>query len=165
MSSPLFKISIIQSILHKSSFNLLSSLSKFLSSSFSVVSQFLSTLVLGSGFGVVKSSRIKNWIKWSEIECVMLPEKVVNSKLLKKILSIRIFNLSVTLVGCRTSGVKKYEHIALQNCELSDSLLIFIKLMLKSPIKKQNLSSLFRFSKSGVKYFGLKSAMGILGCL
>ena len=37
-------------------------------------------------------------------------DKVVNSKLLKKILSIRVFDLSVTLVGCRTSGIKKYEH-------------------------------------------------------
>ena len=86
-------------------------------------------------------------------------------KTVEKILSIRVFNLSVTLVGCRTSGVKNYEHIALQNCELSDSLLIFIKLMLKSPIKKQNLSSLFNFSKSEIKYFELKSAMGILECL
>ena len=50
-----FKISLIQSILCKSSFNLLlSNLSKFL----------LHGLVLGSGFGVMKSSRITNLIKW-----------------------------------------------------------------------------------------------------
>ena len=58
----------------------------------------------------MKSSRTTNWIKWSEIECVMLPDKVVNSKLLKKILSIRVFDFSVKLIGCRTSGVKKCEH-------------------------------------------------------
>ena len=95
----------------------------------------------------------------------VIPDKVVKSKLFKKILSIRVFNLSVTLVGCRTSCLKKYKHIALLNCELSGSLLIFIELMLKSPIKKQNMSSLFSFSKSGVKYFELKSAVSILGCL
>ena len=66
----------------------------------------------------------------------MLLDEVVNSKLLKKILSITVFDLSVTLVGCRTSGIKKYEHIVLKNYKLSDSLLIFIKLMIKSPIKK-----------------------------
>ena len=102
-------------------------------------------------FWSYKIFKITNWNKWPEIECVMLPDKVVNSKLLKKILPIRVFDLSVTLLGCGTSGVKKYEHIVLKNCELSDSLFIFIKLMLESPIKKQNLSSLFSFSESGVK--------------
>ena len=68
-----------------------------------------------------------NWIKFSEIECVMLPEKSVNLKLLKTILSIRVFDLSVTLKGCRTNGIKKYEHILLKNCEFSYSLLILIK--------------------------------------
>ena len=66
------------------------------------------TLDVGGGFGIMKSSRITNWIKWSEIECIMLPEKVVNSRLLKKILSIRVFDLSATLVGCRTRRLKKY---------------------------------------------------------
>ena len=80
-------------------------------------------------------------------------------------LSIRFFDLSVTLVGWRTSGVENNEHIVLWNWELSDLLLIFIKLMLKSRIKKQNLSTIFSFSKSGVKYFELKSAMAILGRL
>ena len=61
----------------------------------------------------MKSSKITNWIKWSEIECVMLPGKVVNSKLLTKILLIRVFDLSVTLVGYRTSDIKKYELIVL----------------------------------------------------
>ena len=99
-----FKISLIQSILCKSSFNLLlSNLSKFL----------LYTLVLGSGFGVMKSSRITNWSNYSEIECKMLPDKVVNSKLLKKILLSRAFDLSVTLEGCRTRDVKKSGHIVL----------------------------------------------------
>ena len=69
--------------MRKSSFNLLlSNLLKFL----------FYRLVLGSGFGVMKSLRITNWIKWSEIECVMLPDKVVNSKLLKKIFSIIVFD-------------------------------------------------------------------------
>ena len=82
---------------------MLSKLSKFL----------LYILVLGGGFGVMRSSRTTNWIKWSGIEWVMLPDKVVNSKLLKKILSISVFDFSVTLVGCRTSGVKNYEHTVL----------------------------------------------------
>ena len=70
-----FQNSLIQSILRKYSFNLmLSKLSKFLSYA----------LVLEGGFGVMKSSRITNWIKWSAIERVILPGKVVNSKLLKK---------------------------------------------------------------------------------
>ena len=64
-----FKISLIQSILCKSSFNLLL-LKNFL----------LYTLDLGGGFGVIKSSRITNWIKWSKIECVILPDKVVDLK-------------------------------------------------------------------------------------
>ena len=34
-------------------------------------------------------------------------------KTVEKILSIRVFDLSVTLVGWRTSGIKKYEHIVL----------------------------------------------------
>ena len=75
MSLPFFKISLIQSILRKCSFDLLLlKISKFLSYA----------LVLERGFGVMKSSRIANWIKWSKTECVMLPDKVVNSKLLKK---------------------------------------------------------------------------------
>ena len=64
-----FKISLIQSILCKSSFNLLL-LKNFL----------LYTWDLGGGFGVIKSSRITNWIKWSKIECVILPDKVVDLK-------------------------------------------------------------------------------------
>ena len=55
----------------------------------------------------MKSSSITNWIKWSETEYVMLPDKVVNSKLLKKILSIRVFELSVTLAGCRISDYSR----------------------------------------------------------
>ena len=54
----------------------------------------------------MKSSRITNWINWLETACVMLLDKVVNSKLLKIMLSSRVFDLSVTPVGCRTSGVK-----------------------------------------------------------
>ena len=51
----------------------------------SKLSKFLSyALVLEGGFGVMKSSRITNWIKRSAIERVILPGKVVNSKLLKK---------------------------------------------------------------------------------
>ena len=73
ISLPFFKISLIQPILRKSSFNLLlSNLSKFL----------LYRLVLGSGF--MKMSRITNRFKWSEIQCIMLPDKVVSLKLLKK---------------------------------------------------------------------------------
>ena len=53
-------------------------------------------LDLGGSFGVIKSSRIKISIKWPESECVMLPDRVVNSKLLKKILPIKIFDLSAT---------------------------------------------------------------------
>ena len=60
ISLPFFKISLFQSILRKYSFDFL--LWKFL----------LYTLVLGGGFGVMKSSRITNWIKWSDVECVML---------------------------------------------------------------------------------------------
>ena len=66
-SLPFFKILLIQSVLGKFSFNLL--LSKFL----------LYKLNLGGGFGVIKSSRITNWI-----ECVMLPDKVENSKTIEK---------------------------------------------------------------------------------
>ena len=66
-SLPFFKILLIQSILGKFSFNLL--LSKFL----------LYKLNLGGVFGVIKSSRITNWI-----ECVMLPDKVENSKTIEK---------------------------------------------------------------------------------
>ena len=71
------------------------------------------TLDLGGGFGFTKSLRIPNLIKVSEIESVMLPDKVVNSKLLKKILWIKVFDFPLAIVGCRTSDVKKYEHIAL----------------------------------------------------
>ena len=95
----------------------------------------------------------------------MLPDKIVNSKLLKEILWIRVFDLSVILVGCRRSGVKKYEHIALQNCELPDSMLIFIKLLLKLSLKKPNFSSPFSFFKIGVTYFELKSAIDMLRLL
>ena len=44
------------------------------------------SLDLGGGFGVMKFARITNLIKWTEIECLMLPEKVVNSKQLKNII-------------------------------------------------------------------------------
>ena len=34
----------------------------------------------------MKFARITNLIKWTEIECLILPEKVVNSKQLKNII-------------------------------------------------------------------------------
>ena len=52
-------------------------------------------------------------IKWSDIEWVILPDMALNSKLLKTILSINVFDFSVTLVGWRINGEKKYEHIIL----------------------------------------------------
>ena len=63
-------------------------------------------LDLGYGFGFTKSLRIPNLIKVSEIESVMLPDKVVNSKLLKKILWIKIFEFPLAVVGWRTNDVK-----------------------------------------------------------
>ena len=71
---------------------------------------------------------VTNWSKWSETERVMLPDKVINSKLLKKNLLIRVLHLSLTLIGCRT--------IVSLKCGLSFSLLITIKVMLKCPSKK-----------------------------
>lgn len=114
-------------------------------------------LDLEDGFEVTKSLMITNWSKCSEIECVMLPNKVINSKLLKKMLLIRVFDLSVTLAGCKAT-------VSL-NCGLSLPMLISIKVMLKYPSKKKRLFCLFSFSKSGTKYFKLKSGIGILGYL
>ena len=45
----------------------------------------------------------------------VLPDMVVNSKLLKKILSINAFDFSVTPVGLRTSDEKKIEDKVSQN--------------------------------------------------
>ena len=50
-------------------------------------------------------------LSWSKTECVMLPHKEVNSKLLKKYWLV--FDLSVTFAGGRKNGIKKYEHMVL----------------------------------------------------
>ena len=42
-------------------------------------------------------------------------------------LSSKAFDLSVTLLGYKTSGLKRYEHMVLQNCELSLSLLTLLQ--------------------------------------
>ena len=71
----LLKISLIQSVLCKSSYNLfISKISKFLSCIFDVE----------VSFGVIKSSIVTNWIKRSGTECVILPDKVMNSNYWKK---------------------------------------------------------------------------------
>ena len=88
-------------------------------------------LDLEDGFEVTKSLMITNWSKCSEIECVMLPNKVINSKLLKKMLLIRVVDLSVTLAGCKAT-------VSL-NCGLSLPMLISIKVMLKYPSKKKKI--------------------------
>ena len=80
---------------------MLSKLSKFL----------LYTLDLGGGFEVMKSSRItkldrvvRDWMR-------NVIRQGSEFKTIEKKLLIRFFHLSVTLVGCRTNGIKKYEHI------------------------------------------------------
>ena len=50
---------------------------------------------------------MKNCIKWSEIVWTMLPDIVLKSKLLKKILSIGVFDFSGTLAVWSITGVKK----------------------------------------------------------
>ena len=50
-------------------------------------------------------------LSWSKTECVTLPHKEVNSKLLKKYWLV--FDLSVTFAGGRKNGIKKYEHMVL----------------------------------------------------
>ena len=66
------------------------------------------------------------------------------------------YQLLMFLIFCHCSGLKnerqkKYEHIVMQNWQLSNFLAIFIKSILKSAIRKHNLSSVFNFTKSGVR--------------
>ena len=51
----------------------------------------------------------KNWGRWSNINKIMLPEITSWGIILENILSMRVFEWLVVLVGCNMNGIKEYE--------------------------------------------------------
>ena len=52
---------------------------------------------------------IANWGRWSEIEAVKLPDIISESITFENILSIRVVEWLVFLVGCKIKGVNELE--------------------------------------------------------
>ena len=48
----------------------------------------------------------KNWGKWSDIVTVMLPDIILCETKLQNIMSMRLFEWLVILVGCTVYGIK-----------------------------------------------------------
>ena len=51
----------------------------------------------------------ENWGKWSDIVAVMLPDIISGEIKLENILSMRVFEWLVILVGCKIYGIKELE--------------------------------------------------------
>ena len=51
----------------------------------------------------------KNWGRWSDIVAVMCPDIASNESTLETILSMRVLEWLVTLVGCRIYGMVEFE--------------------------------------------------------
>ena len=51
----------------------------------------------------------ENWGKWSDIVVVMLPDIISGEIKLENILSMRVFEWLVILVGCKIHGIKEFE--------------------------------------------------------
>ena len=51
----------------------------------------------------------KNWGWWSDIVAVMLPEISSWETILENLLSMRIFEWLVILIGCKIYGIKEFE--------------------------------------------------------
>ena len=52
---------------------------------------------------------IENWGRWSEIVAVKLPDIMSGSITFKNILSIRVLEWLVILVGCKIKGINELE--------------------------------------------------------
>ena len=51
----------------------------------------------------------KNWNRWSDIVAVILPEITSWETISGNILSVRVFEWLVILVGCKINGIKESE--------------------------------------------------------
>ena len=51
----------------------------------------------------------KNWGRWLDIVAVMLLEMLSWETILENILSMRVFEWLVILVGCKIYGIKEFE--------------------------------------------------------
>ena len=60
------------------------------------------------GFGRILGTN-ENWGKWSDIVAVMLPDIISGEIKLENILSMRVFEWLVILVGCKIYGIKELE--------------------------------------------------------
>jgi len=97
-----------------------------------------------------KKSLIKiNCGRWSESEAVIFPDTVSKSSVLIKILSMRVEDLSLTLVGCNIRGRKLWENICSIKLAVPGWLKMFNKLKLKSPAKNTGFLSVAVLLKSG----------------
>ena len=87
----------------------------------------------------LKFWRMENWGKWSDILQVRLPLIELYWELFKKILSIRLWERSHTLVGCRISGWSINEEI--------ESYKIVWILYVKSPFSPSFVNKIHEIQK------------------
>ena len=52
---------------------------------------------------------IANWVRWSELVAVKLPDTMFRSITFENILSIRVLEWLVILVGCKIKGMNELE--------------------------------------------------------
>ena len=52
---------------------------------------------------------IANWGRWSEMAAIKLPDIMSGSRTFENILSIRVLEWLVILVGCKIKGINEFE--------------------------------------------------------
>ena len=88
--------------------------------------------------------------RWSNIEAVMLPDTAWWEIILENILSMRLLEWLVNLVGCKIYSINEFEAKESKNILVGWWSLKFNKLILKSPRKKTCLFSLDSLSRRGL---------------
>ena len=87
-------------------------------------------------------SNIRYWGKWSDIPIRKFPEETLYFEGEKKVLSIRVLEVAVTLVGNEILGKRKEDSNVSTKFFTESTSLKFKRLMLKSPNKTSRLFSL-----------------------
>ena len=106
----------------------------------------------------------KNWGRWFNILAVMLTEIISWEIVLENILSMRVFEWLLILVGYNIYDIKELKARESKNSFVGWWSLKFSRLILKSPRRKTHFS-LVNLSRMVLTKFLLESEPSILGCL
>ena len=93
-----------------------------------------------------------NWVKWSDIERVILPEIQLSTLFLMKILSMRVAIFSAILVDKVIWGIKLYDKRLSKNLLTPGDIECLSRLRLNSPVRIQFLFSCVSILRSSSMY-------------